>query len=117
MAFQDPRTRLAHILDAVKWIERMTAGRSREDYRRDRVLRDFVERNPERISEASRHLPEQLKAEHPRLLWHDIAAIGNRPRHGYDSIDDDTLWSVVTLELPTLRAATEQMLRRYGNDP
>jgi uncharacterized protein with HEPN domain len=117
MAFDDPRTRLAHILDATQWIERMIAGRSSESYRRDRVLRDFVEPNIERISEASRHLPDEMKAEHPHLPWHDIAAIGNRLRHAYDTINDDTIWSIVTLELPALRVATERMLRRYGADP
>ena len=114
MAFEDPRTRLAHILDAAQWIERMIADRTLENYRQDRVLRDFIERNLERISEASRHLPESMKARFPGLPWRDIAALGNRLRHAYDSINDDIIWNIATQKLPALRAAVEKMLRESG---
>jgi uncharacterized protein with HEPN domain len=49
--------RLRHILDAISRIETLTAGRAFEDYSADWVMRDAVERNLERVSEASRHIP------------------------------------------------------------
>ena len=110
MAFVDVQGRLEHMLDAIEWTERLTAGKTIVDYRRERPTRDAVERNLERISEASRHLPDTLKATHPLIAWSDLAKLGNRLRHGYDTIDDALIWNMVEHELPALRHAVEQML-------
>jgi uncharacterized protein with HEPN domain len=56
--------RLRHILDAIARIEALTAGKSFEDYAANWMIRDAVERNLERVSEASRHIPSELRAEH-----------------------------------------------------
>ena len=39
------------------------------------------------ISEASRSLPDDLKARHPQVDWRAVADAGNAYRHGYDSLD------------------------------
>jgi uncharacterized protein with HEPN domain len=74
------------------------------------MLRDAVERNLERISEASRHIPKDLKAGHPEIPWQKVAGIGNILRHAYPIVDDSVIWEVVVRELPPLKAAAEQML-------
>jgi len=51
------------------------------------VLRSAVERGIEVISEASRHLGEELKAQHKEVRWKDIAGIGNVLRHDYQRVD------------------------------
>ena len=58
---------LDDMLDAIDWIGRLTTGRTIADYRADRPMRDAVERNIERLSEASRHLPPELTAAHPDM--------------------------------------------------
>jgi uncharacterized protein with HEPN domain len=63
------------MLYAIDWIERITAGKSLHDYRADRPMRDAVERNIERISEASRHLPNELTVEHTQISWRQIAQV------------------------------------------
>ena len=52
------------------------------DWRSQRL----VERGVEIISEASRHLPEDLKARHSEIPWRKVAGIGNVLRHDYESI-------------------------------
>jgi len=44
--------------------------------------RMIAERALEIISEASRRLPDDMKASQPHIPWRDIAAIGNHLRHG-----------------------------------
>lgn len=100
---------LDDMLDAIDWIGRLTAGRSLADYRADRPLRDAVERNLERLSEASRHLPPELTAAHPELPWRQIAQIGNILRHAYRRVDHAMVWEIVELDLPALRTALERM--------
>lgn len=117
MAADRIRPWLDDILDAIDWIERMTAGRSFADYGADRPLRDAVERNIERISEASRHLPDQLKGRHPTLPWRQIAQTGNILRHAYRRVDHAMVWEIVELDLPPLRTAVERMLAELTNEP
>lgn len=45
--------------------------------------RDIVERNLEVISEASRRLPDDLKATQSHVDWRVLADLGNVLRHAY----------------------------------
>jgi uncharacterized protein with HEPN domain len=103
--------RLRHILDAVAKIEALTAGKSFEDYAADWVTRDAVERNLERASEASRHIPPELKARHKDIAWRAVAGLGNVLRHDYPRVTDPRVWQIVTDNLPPLKVAVEAMLR------
>lgn len=69
-----------------------------------------VERAIEIISEASRHIPSELKQKFEHLPWHQIASIGNIIRHGYDSVDPEIIWKIVTVELTPLEKAVRQLL-------
>jgi uncharacterized protein with HEPN domain len=42
-----------------------------------------------------------------------MRALGNRLRHEYDSIREDRLWDIVQFNLPSLREACEEALRRF----
>jgi hypothetical protein len=73
--------RLRHILDAIARVETLTAREDLTAYLADWMTRDAVERNLERVSEASRHIPAALKARHPSIHWRVIAGLGNVLRH------------------------------------
>jgi uncharacterized protein with HEPN domain len=103
-------SRLHDILEAIAAIAEYTAGKTFDDYAAARILRDAVERNIERISEASRHIPKDLKASHPEIPWQKIAGIGNILRHAYPIVDDSVVWEVVARELPPLKSVAEQLL-------
>lgn len=66
-------------------------------------LADAVERCIERISEASRSIPDAIKANYPHEPWRDIATIGNVLRHNYDRVDRCILWAVIITDLPSLK--------------
>src|SRR5882672_7417536 len=69
-----------------------------------------VTRCLEIISEASRRLPDELKARHPSIAWRDIAGAGNIYRHDYEDVAPQQVWDTVQIDLPPLRAAIEQEL-------
>ncbi len=87
-------------------------GMGRERFREDRRTFHAVTRCLEIISEATRRLPEPLKARHPHLPWRDIADAGNVYRHEYDNVAADFVFKTATADLPLLLAAVEQELRR-----
>jgi uncharacterized protein with HEPN domain len=59
------------------------AGVSIEAFEADWRKCWLVERGVEIISEASRHLSDELKARHPKIPWSRVAGIGNILRHEY----------------------------------
>ena len=110
-------SRLQDILEAIAAIAEYTAGKTFDDYVAERMLRDAVERNIERISEASRHLPKSLRAKHPGIPWQKVAGIGNILRHAYPIVDDSVVWEVVARDLPPLKAVAEQLLQDVEPKP
>jgi uncharacterized protein with HEPN domain len=103
--------RLRHILDAIARIETLTLDKSFEDYAAGWVIRDAVERNLERVSEASRHVPSDLKGQHRNVPWRAVAGLGNVLRHDYPRVRDPRVWRIVSHDLAPLKAAVEAMLR------
>ncbi|MGY3619680.1 HepT-like ribonuclease domain-containing protein [Bradyrhizobium sp. USDA 10063] len=93
------------MLESVRGIEKALAGKTIRDYERSWLLRSAVERGIEIISEASRHLGNDLKAQHKDVRWKDIAGIGNILRHDYQRVDPAIIWKAVKDDLPLLKAA------------
>ena len=46
--------------------------------------------------------PAEERARRPGVPWSSIVSLRNRLIHGYDDIDHDIVWEVVTTDLPAL---------------
>lgn len=86
MATRSPIARLTDIIEAVELIRSEVAGVRLQTLESDRRKRWLVERGIEIISEASRHLRDELKARHPEIPWSKVAGIGNVLRHEYERV-------------------------------
>jgi len=73
-----------------------------------------VTRCLEIISEASRRLPNELKARHPAIAWRQMAAAGYVYRHDYEDVAAQFVWDTVQHALFPLRAVIEGELRTLG---
>jgi len=69
-----------------------------------------VTRCLEIISEASRRLPDDLKARHPAIAWKQMAAAGNTYRHDYEDVAASYVWVTLQNHLPPLRAVIDREL-------
>lgn len=69
------------------------------------MLQRATERALEIISEASRHLPDEVTALAPEIQWKQIRGIGNILRHQYHSIADEIVWAVVSDHMRPLKVA------------
>lgn len=101
---------LEDVLDAIGAIEDAASDHTRGSFAKTAFAQRGIERLLEIISEAVRHLPDDLLALRPKIAWADIRAISNLIRHEYWRVDPDIVWAVVTDDLPPLRAATEHLL-------
>ena len=98
---------LAEILDEIAWIQQQVAGKDFDHFVADRQLRYAVERSIEIISEASRRIPDAVKATQPAINWKAIAGVGNVMRHDYHAISPTIIWNALDVELPPLKAAVK----------
>jgi uncharacterized protein with HEPN domain len=68
--------RLVHILAAVDTIQTALANKAVDEFTKDILLRLAVERSFEIISEASRRIPDSVKAQQPAIDWLRMADLG-----------------------------------------
>ena len=94
--------RLVDMIEAIDRIRDVTADVSLESFEASWQMQWLVERGIEIISEASRHLTDELKTRHPEIPWPKVASISNVLRHDYERIAPDVLWRLVRHDLPLL---------------
>jgi uncharacterized protein with HEPN domain len=80
----DPRKRLLDIRDNIRLARAFTKDFNYDDFRDDQLLFYAVTRALKIISEASRRLPDEMKARHPDIPWVEIAGAGNVYGHDYE---------------------------------
>ncbi len=76
---------------------------SYDSFKDDDLRLYAVTRCLEIISEASRRLPEELKARQPGIEWREMAAAGNIYRHEYEDVVARRVWQTLTVSLPVLK--------------
>ncbi len=86
-------------------------------FRKISVRSYAVTRCLEIISEASRRLPESLKARHSSIAWRQMAAAGNFYRHDYEDVAARFVWETVQRDLPDLRTVVADELNALGSEP
>lgn len=79
-----------------------TEGYDQAGFERSRLHYDATVRNLELIGEAATHLPSHVREFAPQIPWRLMIATRNRLIHGYLGIDNDTLWSIVRDNIPSL---------------
>lgn len=104
------KLRIYDMLDSIEHLREATALLSFEDYVNQIVIRFATERGIEIISEASRPIPDDLKAMAPDIPWDKVAGIGNILRHDYRDIAPGIIWNVIQHDLAPLEAALREIL-------
>ena len=69
----------------------------------DRMRYDATLRNLELIGEAATQVPKELRDLGPELPWRQIIGTRNRLAHAYLGLEPETVWLIVTVNVPRLR--------------
>lgn len=102
------RLYLGHIQAAIDDIADFTRA-GRDAFMSDRKTQSAVIRQLEIIGEAVKRLSPDLAQAATAVPWRSIAGARDRLIHGYFSVDLDAVWSMVTQDLPTLRAQVQRI--------
>ena len=113
MSRHDPLVTLKQLLDFVVEARSMSERRTRVELGRDMMFTRAAERLVTVMGEAAQRLPVELRASEPRVAWNDIISTRNRVMHGYDVVDYDILWNILTRELPSFEARPREMIARF----
>jgi uncharacterized protein with HEPN domain len=104
------RLRIYDMLEAIEHARTAVGELTLQQLLEKPVNRLAAERAIEIISEASRHIPGDMKSAAPHIAWREIAGIGNVLRHNYPLVNTRTIWAIVHDELGALEAALREML-------
>jgi len=102
MTLRDDSVIMRHMLDHALEAVAIARGRARADLDGDRMLNLALVRLVEIIGEAARRIGPTTRAAHPQILWNQIIGTRDRLIHGYDRVDFDVLWRIVSEDLPPL---------------
>ena len=111
---RSPEPRLEDIVEAIAAIHDDMENTTLDAFARDRRKRWLVERGLEIVSEASRHLPDEMKDRHPEIPWRKVAGIGNVLRHEYSRVAADAVWRLVQTDLAALDQVCRAELAALG---
>ena len=103
---------LLDILTSCRAIQEFTAGKSLPEYEQSRLIRSATEREFEVIGEALNRL-DRLAPDIASMISskEQIISFRNRIIHGYDSVDDVIVWSIIQNNLPGLCQEVEKLTR------
>ena len=108
---KDDRVLLTHILNEIRFLRKISAGRKYDDLLSDEYYSHAVIRAIEVIGEASKNLSPRLKADHPGIAWREIAGMRDTVIHRYFEINWQIVWSVITDDLPVLDPEFSALLK------
>jgi len=98
------------ILESIRLIKDYVENMGFDDFKNDRKTIDAVVRNFEIIGEASRFIPDEIKAKYENADWKGIVGLRNRIAHEYFDISLSIVWHIVMKELPTLEDQMKKIL-------
>ena len=114
MPRRDPRLALTHMLEHAREAAALAEGKTRSDLAADRTLSLALVRLLEIVGEAATRVPHDIRKLDATVPWADIVGMRNRLIHGYDAVDLDVVWRIVSQDLTPLIAALDRLLGSGG---
>ena len=107
---RDSRLYVEDMLEFCDRVLEYSRGVAQSEFVADRMRYDATLRNLVLLGEAATHVSQELRDKAPALPWRLVIATRNRLIHAYLGIDDDTVWSIVTDDVPALRQGLAELL-------
>jgi uncharacterized protein with HEPN domain len=114
---RDDAAYLLDILAAAEAVSRFLQSKTREDFKRDEVLRSAIERKIEIIGEAARRVSQKFQEKHPQIPWQKIIATRHVLAHEYDEINEDIVWRIATVYVIELGNLVRPLIPPIPPDP
>jgi uncharacterized protein with HEPN domain len=110
MSRRDDNVTLRQMLDHIEEAVALARGRKRPELESDRVFFLALLKLVEIVGEAATRISDTMQAAHAEIPWREIIGTRNRLIHGYDAVDYDILWDIVTADFPPLARQVAALL-------
>jgi uncharacterized protein with HEPN domain len=100
---------LADIIQSMNEVEEFTRGLTYESFMKDRKTINAVIRSLEVMGEASKRIPDEVRAKHSEIPWKRMAGMRDKLIHEYTGVDLETVWDVIQEEIPPIRPLLEEL--------
>ena len=110
MPRHDDSISLRQMLDHAREAAQIAKEHSRSELDSDRMLGLATLQLLLILGESASRVSSAGRQQHLEIPWGQIIALRNRLIHGYDTIDFDILWKIITCDLPPLIAALESAI-------
>lgn len=101
------------IIHAMNKIENYTKNLTYEDFAEDEMRIDAVIRNLEIIGEATKNIPNSIREKYTDIPWNKMIGLRNIAIHDYFGIDLDTIWEIITKNIPKTKPKITKMLKNF----
>jgi len=108
---KDDLVRLRHMLDSAMEAVELIQGKSRADLDTNRVVSLALVRLMEIVGEAANRVTTATRLQYPGIPWSQIVSLRHRLIHGYDTINLDILWKILTEDLPALITQLKRIIK------
>jgi len=98
------------ILESIEKIQRYIKNLDYEKFKDNELVADAVIRNLEIIGEASKNIPDNIRAKYPNVPWRRMIGLRNITAHEYFGVDLNIIWEIITTNLPETKPKIELIL-------
>lgn len=98
-----------HVIECIRRISEDSAA-GRDAVFASRTLQDAIVRNLQILCESTQRIDQEDKQRHTEINWSSIAGMRNVLVRDYFQVDFETVWLVVTRDLPSLEKAMRAIL-------
>lgn len=102
---------LKDIIQNMRDAEEFVQGVSYDEFSSDKKTFNAVVRAIEVAGEATKHIPETIRAKYPSVPWKEMAGMRDKVIHFYFGVDREAVWIVVKERIPGIRPIIESILR------
>ncbi|MFO7846481.1 DUF86 domain-containing protein [Rhodohalobacter sp.] len=111
MSKRKPDVYLQDILESIEHIQKFLGGVSEDEFYENVEKQDAVLRRLEIIGEAVKHLPEEVREDHPDIPWRQIAGMRDIIIHEYFGVTLNMVWIVATDDILDLKTKVEEIIK------
>ncbi len=108
---QRDKASLHNIVTSMRLATGYLQDRSIEQFSGDSECIDAIVRRLEIIGEAVKRLFPQLRDQHPDIPWQKMAGMRDRLIHGYDDVNLEDIYKVITEVIPSMIPRRDAAMR------
>lgn len=108
---RDYKLYLKDILAAIDSIEKFIEGMDLAIFQADDKTASAVMRKLEIIGEAAKQVPDEMRKNHPRIPWKEMAGMRDKLIHFYFGMDYRLVWKTIKDRLPQVKPDLQKILQ------